>query len=317
MAKRVFILLVAAGMILAGCSGQQGKESQHKSVATMRIAAILPIDSGYYWEGIKSGLMSGAEGLDVDIKVSCPDTGFDIHQMAGLVKAATAARVDAIVVQGADNAGYIDALKEASEKGILVACVDTDIAGFPRSLYVGTDNYGAGRLMAEKLAAMAGGQANVVALMGGEGFPNLDSRLEGFRDGIAEFDGIRLVDVKRTDFSVLATIEIFRDILEEEPAVDAIVSLDGSGGAAFASAIGPSGPSPVKILCFDMSQDVRMAIRNGIIDGTIVQSQVEMGEKTTQELHRYFIGQQSLPTAVYTDISFVTAAELEDPAYGS
>ena len=315
-AFRAFILFAAAciGMLLAGCFGQIGSEGPNKSVATMRIAAVLPLGTSHYWEGIQSGLMSGAEGLDVDVKISVPKSPFDIPQMVELIKAATAARVDAIVAQGSDDPQYIEALRDASGEGILIAFVDTDITGFSEHLYVGTDNYGAGLFMAEKLVEATDGRTDVAVLLGGEGFPNLDLRLEGIRDGIAGKDGVRLAAVRRTNFDMLATIEIYRDILREEPSVDAIVCLDGSGGAAFSSAIGPSDASSMKIICFDMSKDVKKAIRDGVIHGAVVQSQVEMGEKAIQELHRCFTGDESLPGAVYTDIFFFTAAELEDQA---
>ena len=311
----MIILLMAVGVLLCGCSSPQSIKNQGKSVETMRIAAIIP-SSNYYWDGVQSGLRSGAEDINADVKITCPRTIYSIPQMTEMIKAATAARVDAIVVQGSDDAGYIDALKSASDKGILIAFVDTDITGFSHRLYVGTDNYAAGRLMAEKLIEMGDGKTKVAVLMGDEGFPNLDSRFEGFCDGIADDGNISLIAVERTHFDILETIEKYRSVLQEEPTVNAIICLDGSGGAAFASAFGPSETPSARILCFDMSPVVREAIKGGIISGTITQSQIEMGEKTIRVLYEYYSRGQPMSDAVYTDISFVTAAELEDPNSG-
>jgi len=256
--------------------------------------------------------MSGAEGLDMDIKISYPDTAFSIPQMTELVKAVTAARVDAIIAQGNEDSEYISALNAASENGILIAFVDTDIDGFSKRLYVGTDNYAAGRFIAEKLIEIVDGITNVAVLMGANGFPSLDSRLEGLRDGIADNDTIRLLVVELTDFDAIKTIEKYRSIMNEKPDVNAIICLDGSGGAAIASEIGPSDPSAATILCFGYGLGVRRAIRNGIIAGTIVQSETEMGEKAVQALYECIKGQQPLPDVIYTDISFITSAELGD-----
>jgi len=256
--------------------------------------------------------LSGAEGLDIDIKISYPDTAFNIPQMTEIIKASTAARVDAIIVQGTNDAEYISALNAASEQGILIAFVDTDIEGFNPRLYVGTDNYAAGQLMAEKLIEIGNGMTYVAVLMGAEIFPNLISRLDGFCDSIEDNENIQLLMIKQTNFDALKTIEAYRNILEEEPAVNTIVCLDGSGASAFSSAIGPSDTSAVKILSFGISPETRMAIQNGIIYGTIIQAQTEMGEKTVQVLNKCFIGQQSLPEVIYTDIYFVTAVELEE-----
>ena len=276
----------------------------------MRVAAIMPDEKGH-WKRIKNGLISGSEGLDVDIRLLYPHTYYDIPQMTEMVKSATAARVDAIIVQGTNDPAYLDALKAASEKGILIAFVDTDAPGFSQRLYVGTDNYSAGRFVAEKLVEIADGQSDVAVLMGSEGFPNLDIRLDGFRDGIAKDDNIRLLAVERTNFDSLMIIEKYRNIIKENPTVNTIVCLDGTGGTALGSTIGQSSTSSIKIICFDMSTVIQTAIKNGIIDGSIVQSPVEMGEKTIQELYKCFTGQQSLPIAVYTDISFITADDLE------
>lgn len=307
----IIIFAAICILLITGCSSQQNKTKQNKSMTTMRIAAILPDDRGY-WERVQSGFNSGAEGLDVDIKVSYSYPYFDIPQMTELIKAATAARVDAIIIQGTNDADYLNALKAASEKGILIAFVDADIAGFSQRLYVGTDNYSAGWFMAEKLIEMADGRTDVAVLMGGEGFLNLDSRLDGFRDGIAEDDNIRLLAVEQTNFDAVTIIEKYYGIVEENPTVNAIVCLDGTGGAAFGGALGPSDTSSLKILCFDMLTVTETAIKNGIIDGTIIQDPIEMGEKAIQELYKCFVGQQSLPVVAYTDISFITADDLED-----
>lgn len=309
MQRRTIILLAISSMLLAGCFSPQTMDNRNKSISTMRIAAILPSS---YWKVIQSALMSGAEGLDVDIKTSYPHTDFDIPQMTELIKAATAARVDAIIVQGIDDSRYLGALEAASEEGILVAFVDTDITWFSQHIYVGTDNYTAGRYMAEKLIERSSGEVNVAVLMGDEGFPNLDARLEGLRDGIAKNDYIHLLIVELTHFDFLETIEKYNDILKEEPSVNTIVCLDGIGAAAFSSVLGPSDTSSVKILCFDMSSGVKTAIKDGIIDGTIVQDLSGMGQKAVQELYQCFIGKQSLPVVIYTDITFIAAEQLED-----
>lgn len=309
--KGIIISFMIVSIFFTACVLLRRRPDREHSMADMRITAILPYDKGY-WEKIQLGLLSGIEGMNADIKVCCPDTDYSITEMTSLIKQAIASRVDAIIVQGANDSAYLDALKTASENGILVAFIDTDVPQFPQRIYVGTDNYSAGKFMAEKLIELTGGHSNTVVLMGGQDFPNLTSRLEGFLDSIAEYEAIHLVAIEQTNYDIITVINKYRDINEKDNTVDALICLDGTGGAALGSGLGQLCPSSMKILCFDTMNGTKKAIQNGVVDGTIAQDPVEMGKQILSELYRNFQNRQPLPSIIYTDISFITAADLEE-----
>lgn len=260
----------------------------------MQITAILPYSVGY-WEEIQDGLHAGAEKLDVDVKIVCPSEGYSIPDITQLIKRATAAQTDAIIIQGADDTAYLEALEKASQEGIQIAFIDADVPQFPNRIYVGTDNYSAGQLMAEKLAELTDGQANVVVFIGEKNLPNLSSRLEGFLDGIAKYKSIQLSSIEETNYNSIAIIEKYRDICSQDSTVDTIICLDGTGSSAFSGTIGLSAPTQMNLLCFDIIGNTETALKDGIIDAILCQSPAEMGEQAVIKLYQCFNGQCNSP----------------------
>ena len=102
-------------------------------------------------EGIEQSGEKLKKSCGMDIKILKPQLNYNIPQMVELLKQQIAAKVDVLVVQGNEDEEYIDTLKEAWSEGIQIICVDTDIKSFPEHLYIGTDNYEAGRAMGEEL----------------------------------------------------------------------------------------------------------------------------------------------------------------------
>ena len=194
--KRFFAL--AGALLLAfslgGCTASD--DVRGDDTATMRISAILPHNDYGYWTTVAEGVMEAGERLPVDTKVYLPQLNYNVAQMTELIRQQIAAQVDAIIAQGIEDETYLAALEEARGRGIRIVFVDTDVPDFPDHLYVGTDNYQAGRRMGERLVQVTGGQARVAVLSGAPGYPNLELRLKGLRDAVRDETGIEITRVE-------------------------------------------------------------------------------------------------------------------------
>ena len=268
-----------------------------------RVTVILPHFDDGYWMLIEEGIEQSGEKLKkscgMDIKILKPQLNYNIPQMVELLKQQIAAKVDVLVVQGNEDEEYIDTLKEAWSEGIQIICVDTDIKSFPEHLYIGTDNYEAGKMLGEELINVTDGEANVALISGEPGFSNLEERLEGLQDAVKDYPKIHLGDVQYDDYDGLTVMKMYYQNTE---GADTIVFLEGTGGVTISSQFKQRDDQYEHILGFDAFYGVI----SGAIDGIIKQDTNMMGEQVVEEIENFIRNGEYSSETVYTDTQWLT-----------
>lgn len=268
-----------------------------------RVTVILPHFDDGYWMLIEEGIEQSGEKLKkscgMDIKILKPKLNYNIPQMVELLKQQIAAKVDVLVVQGNEDEEYIDTLKEAWSEGIQIICVDTDIKSFPEHLYIGTDNYEAGKMLGEELINVTDGEANVALISGEPGFSNLEERLEGLQDAVKDYPKIHLGDVQYDDYDGLTVMKMYYQNTE---GADTIVFLEGTGGVTISSQFKQRDDQYEHILGFDAFYGVI----SGAIDGIIKQDTNMMGEQVVEEIANFIRNGEYSSETVYTDTQWLT-----------
>lgn len=268
-----------------------------------RVTVILPHFDDGYWMLIEEGIEQSGEKLKkscgMDIKILKLQLNYNIPQMVELLKQQIAAKVDVLVVQGNEDEEYIDTLKEAWSEGIQIICVDTDIKSFPEHLYIGTDNYEAGKMLGEELINVTDGEANVALISGEPGFSNLEERLEGLQDAVKDYPKIHLGDVQYDDYDGLTVMKMYYQNTE---GADTIVFLEGTGGVTISSQFKQRDDQYEHILGFDAFYGVI----SGAIDGIIKQDTNMMGEQVVEEIANFIRNGEYSSETVYTDTQWLT-----------
>lgn len=268
-----------------------------------RVTVILPHSDDGYWMLIEEGIEQSGEKLKkscgMDIKILKPQLNYNIPQMVELLKQQIAAKVDVLVVQGNEDEEYIDTLKEAWSEGIQIICVDTDIKSFPEHLYIGTDNYEAGKMLGEELINVTDGEANVALISGEPGFSNLEERLEGLQDAVKDYPKIHLGDVQYDNYDGLTVMKMYYQNTE---GADTIVFLEGTGGVTISSQFKQRDDQYEHILGFDAFYGVI----SGAIDGIIKQDTNMMGEQVVEEIANFIRNGEYSSETVYTDTQWLT-----------
>lgn len=268
-----------------------------------RVTVILPHFDDGYWMLIEEVIEQSGEKLKkscgIDIKILKPQLNYNIPQMVELLKQQIAAKVDVLVVQGNEDEEYIDTLKEAWSEGIQIICVDTDIKSFPEHLYIGTDNYEAGKMLGEELINVTDGEANVALISGEPGFSNLEERLEGLQDAVKDYPKIHLGDVQYDNYDGLTVMKMYYQNTE---GADTIVFLEGTGGVTISSQFKQRDDQYEHILGFDAFYGVI----SGAIDGIIKQDTNMMGEQVVEEIANFIRNGEYSSKTVYTDTQWLT-----------
>lgn len=147
-----------------------------------------------YWRLVGEGAKKAESRYDVVVqyeggpKRSNPDEQLKLFDMA--IKS----KVDGIIIQ-ALNDEFTPMINKAVKKGIPVITIDTDAPESMRSTYIGTDNYKAGQMAGQALIEDTDGKAIIGIVTGGMDKDNHQHqlRLEGFKDTIAQVEGIKIV----------------------------------------------------------------------------------------------------------------------------
>lgn len=193
--------------------------------------------------------------------------------------------VDALIVNPMDANAVVPALQKAKDAGIPVVLVDSTISEGNEDLYityVGTDNFNASKIGAEKLTEELGNQGNVIIVRGANGNSVGDARVEGFKAGLG--DGIEIVGEQPGDWSNDIAKQVTENMLQANPEIAGLftasdVMLDG-----ILQAMEDAGRTDIKIMSFDGSDDGKALIEEGLVLGTMAQFPEVMGKTAVDTL---------------------------------
>ena len=125
--------------------------------------------------------------------------------------------VDGIILSPLVETGWDNVLEKAKKRKIPVLILDRQVDVKDDSLYVtyiGADTYNEGRLAAEWLIEKTDGKAKVVELQGTPGASPTINRFKGFRDVIAEHEGIEIIASQSGDFRRSKGKEVMEALLK-------------------------------------------------------------------------------------------------------
>ena len=174
------------------------------------------------------------------------------------------------------------AIDEAVAAGVPVATfASSDVEDCDRSFFVGnTDNYGDGCALAKAVCEKMGGKGQIAILAGTMGAASHEERLQGFKDTIAEYPDIEIVDEQRDNDSVEKAISITESWLQAYPDLGGILCNNMSNPVGACQAVSDAGKSG-DIIIGGMDHDLRTLeyLKDGTLYVAQVQNCYDMGYK--------------------------------------
>jgi len=229
-------------------------------------------------EGIRNGLESlGHTVVEIDAKNDGSKQISDVEDMI-------AQQCDVIMIAPVDSKGV---------KTALVACQDADIPAFILDIpaedtdlvtcTVATDNFSAGKLLAEKMVEETGGTA-AIAIIDYSVSEAVRARMDGFYSVITKEDYPDMVVVEQQD--CLPTVEdalpLVENYLQSHPDITDIYAFNDLTAQGALNACTGAGRDDIRIYGIDGSQDGIRLASEGKIVGTSAQFPVTMGEKAAE-----------------------------------
>jgi ribose transport system substrate-binding protein len=294
-------LLILACVALAACSGNKSAEPANTSASGSgyTIAVIPKGTSHAFWQSIRAGAERAGRELGVTVIWRGPLREDDRDSQVSEVEGFVSRGVSGIVLAPLDESALVQPVAEAGRKKIPVVIFDSGLKGEGYVSFVATDNIKGGRLGGERLAQSLGGKGKVVLLRYAEGHDSTGKREQGFLDAMKANPGIEVVSSNQyVGADVEGAYKKIEAILNTYKKPDGSLGIDGlfaaneSSSFALLRVLQDNGwAGKVKFVGFDASPNLVKGLREGGIDGLVVQDPVRMGYTAVQTMVAHLKGQ--------------------------
>ncbi|MBX3205941.1 MAG: substrate-binding domain-containing protein [Labilithrix sp.] len=325
--RRRALLVGIAALTLAACkdppksdpavSGDGGARATGEK--RLKIAVIPKGTTHEFWKSVHAGAVKASKELDVDIVWKGPLKEDDLKAQIDVVNTFVAQGVSGIVLAPLNDSALRAPVRSAAQAKIPVVVFDSDLQGDEHVSFVATDNVAAGKLAAEGMATKLGGKGKVIVLRYQEGSASTQNREKGFLDAVKGKPGLELVSDNQyggatTESAFQKAESLLVAHKAETGAIGGIFTPNESTTFGMLQALKRSGVNKkVKFYGFDSSDKLVAALRDGDIDGLVVQDPFNMGYLAVKTMTEHLRG-KPVEKRIDTGARLVDKESLDDPA---
>jgi ribose transport system substrate-binding protein len=298
----------------AGMGSASGSRSGRPKIA------VIPKGTTHeFWKSVHAGAAKAAKELDVDIVWKGPLKEDDLKAQIDVVSTFVAQGVSGIVVAPLNDSALRAPVKEAVKKQIPVVVFDSDLQGEDHVSFVATDNQAAGRLAGEAMAKVLDGKGSLIVLRYQEGSASTQNREKGFLDAVKDKSDLKILSDNQyagatTETAFQKSESLLIAHKAQAGAVSGVFAPNESTTFGMLQALRKSGVNKkVKLIGFDASDKLVGALRDGDIDGLVVQNPFNMGYLAVKTMTAHLRGQK-VDKRIDTGARLVDRSNIDDPA---
>ena len=267
---RAALAAVLSGIALAatGCSRPSVADATPEARGhRLRIGMSFQELDNPYFTVMKEALDDAGRSLGAEVFVT--DARHDLMKQIGDIEDLLQRRIDILLLNPTDSAGVEGAVREARNAGVVVIAVDAQASG-PIDAFVGSRNFDAGRLAGEHLGRVIDGHGDVAILDGIPVVPILE-RVRGFKAGIAQHPGIRVVDIQNGRQERSTALSVTENMIQAHPGLRGIFSVNDGGALGALAAITGSGRDIALVSVDGLAEVVEAIVKGGPFKATVAQ----------------------------------------------
>lgn len=269
-----------------------------------------------FWTIAETGANHAAQKLDVQASVHFPS---GIEDQKRTIEDLVTRGVDGIAVSPIDPVNQTEILNKAAANTKLITH-DSDAPDSQRLLYIGMDNYKAGRMCGQLVKEALPNGGKLMIFIGRLEQDNAKRRRQGVIDEImgrsedpTRYDPPGEV-IKGNGFTVLGTLtDQFdrakgkanaEDAMARYPDLDGMIGLFGYNPPLLIEALDRAGKlGKIKLIAFDEADETLDGIQKGNVYGTVVQNPYLYGYRSIEILKELAAGNTSvIPASKFIDI---------------
>jgi len=311
---KIALGLLAATLSLAASSAMAAKE----------IAVIVKTANSTFWKNVEKGANDAAPSLaGYTITFQGPAAETNVADEVAMVDSAISRKVAGIVLAPSDPDALGLALKRAFVAQIPVIVIDSPVSPYGKVYHqsmLSTDNFKAGAMAAQALVAKIGSKGKIAIMSYVAGAGSETGRIQGFTDYVKKNSSLTILGPFYSQSLADTAMKQTVDVLTANP------DLKGMFGANEPTAIG-MGRGIVKAgkvgkvvaIGFDGNSDLQGFVKNGTLEGIVVQSAYNMGFMGVKKVVDVIEGKTVNPVvdtgAVYVDKSNINKPEAINVMY--
>jgi ribose transport system substrate-binding protein len=300
-----------------GGAGEEGGTAP--SGARLKIAVIPKGTTHEFWKSVHAGAVKAAKEVDVDIVWKGPLKEDDLKAQVDVVSTFVAQGVNGIVLAPLNDTALRGPVKQAVAAKIPVVVFDSDLQGDDHVSFVATDNVAAGRIAGDYVAKLLSDKGNLVVMRYQEGSASTQNREKGFLDAVKAKDGLKVVSDNQyggatTESAFSKGESLLLAQKAETGTVNGIFTPNESTTFGMLLALKKSNlTKKMKFVGFDSSEKLIGALKDGDIDGLVVQDPFNMGYLAVKTMADSLRGKK-VEKRIDTGARLVTKDNLDDPA---
>ncbi|MCT8516770.1 ABC transporter substrate-binding protein [Glaesserella parasuis] len=278
------------------------------------IAVIVKSANSTFWQNVRKGAETAGADLGGKYKVTFqgPESETAIDAQVNMVDNAVNRGVAGIVLAASDPVALVPAVRKAYESGIPVVLIDSGLNsdGKYYQSFLATDNRAAGKLAAEKLLAkVKGGKVAVMSFT--QGAASAIERTGGFIDEVKSKADYKIVGTYYSNSEMVTALNQTEDVLGSNPDIAAIFGANEPTAVGMARAVKQKGfAGKIVAVGFDGNSDLQNFVRDGTLDGIVVQSSYQMGYKGVDTIGKLIKGEK-VEKVIDTGVVYVTKENID------
>ena len=320
--RRALLALVLA-VVVSGCKDKPADAGGGGAPASggqrLKIAVVPKGTTHEFWKSVHAGAVKAAKEADVDIVWKGPLKEDDLKNQIDVVNTFVAQGVSGIVLAPLNDAALRAPVKAATAAKIPVVVFDSDLQGSDHVSFVATDNVAAGKIAGEAMAKALDGKGNLIVLRYQEGSASTQNRENGFLEAVKAKPDLKIVSDNQyggatTESSFQKSESLLIAHKAQTGAIQGVFSPNESTTFGMLQALKKSGVNKkVKFIGFDSSDKLIGALKDGDLDGLVVQNPFNMGYLAVKTMADHLRG-KPVEKRIDTGARFVDKAGLDDPA---
>ena len=285
MRKAVLVLLVT--LIAVGGVFANGQKDDGKIV----IGHTFYSDQNPFQHTMKEMIVKAVEAKGWEIKVI--DPMYDIEKQIAAVETFVSLGVDAVILNPLDYTGSMPAAKLCNDSGIPLVCVNSRMN--PEAgdfIYVGSDNYDAGKIQGEYMAKVLPKNANIVYLQGTPGTDHAVKRRQAILDTVINVrKDITLLADQTANYDRAEGMMVMEDWIQAFPKIDGVIAANDQMALGALEAIKGARLSGVMIAGIDGTIEADQCVKEGTFTMSVLQDQAGQSQASVDTIEKMLNGE--------------------------
>src|SRR5256884_445506 len=322
------LLSFLISLALTGCGKQPAERSQREGPGeagptnAYTIAVIPKGTTHEFWKSIHAGAVKAErelneKGIKTEIIWKGPLKEDDRDQQIQVVENFMSRRVSGIVLAPLDSQALVQPVENSIKAQVPVVIIDSGLKSDQYVSFVATDNYKGGQLAGERLGQLLGGKGNVILLRYAVGSASTEAREAGFLDTLkTKFPDLKLISSDQFAGPTRETgYQASQNLLNRfGNEVNGIFCPCEPPTIAMAKALRDLGKAggKVKMVGFDSGSQSVLDLKNGDVQGLVVQNPVLMGYLGVMTMVKHLQGEK-VAKRIDTGVVLATPENMEQP----